>query len=123
MLLLLNIAYKNSKSQWVTSRFRIFKNMDWILVPLSGNASHHGHGGEVAGHNCIGDNLRARPLLVWHGCEVTLELRRGWSESDSPLVTMQFATFTIWNWMLIGVFFLLAGVLSLLRLCGKEVTE
>lgn len=32
MLLLLNIAYKNSKSQWVTSRFRIFKNMDWILV-------------------------------------------------------------------------------------------
>jgi hypothetical protein len=28
----LNMAYKSSKMQWVTSRFRIFKNTDWILM-------------------------------------------------------------------------------------------
>ena len=32
VLLSLNVGYKNSKSQWITSRFRIFKNTDWILV-------------------------------------------------------------------------------------------
>jgi len=32
VLLSLHISYKNSKSQWVTSRMRIFKNTDWIAV-------------------------------------------------------------------------------------------
>ena len=32
VLLSFNIGYKNSKSQWITSRFRVFKNTDWILV-------------------------------------------------------------------------------------------
>lgn len=32
LLLTLNVAYKNSKSQWVTKRVRIFKNIDWVLV-------------------------------------------------------------------------------------------
>ena len=32
VILLLNQAYQNSKSQWVTNRWRIFKNMDWCVV-------------------------------------------------------------------------------------------
>ena len=32
VLVLLNQGYRNSKSQWVTSRYRIFKNMDWFVV-------------------------------------------------------------------------------------------
>ena len=32
VIVLLNQAYRNSKSQWVTNRFRIFKNMDWFVI-------------------------------------------------------------------------------------------
>ena len=32
VLVSLNVGYKNSKSQWVTNRFRIFKNMDFVAV-------------------------------------------------------------------------------------------
>jgi hypothetical protein len=32
LLLAFNIAYKNSKSQWITSRYRISKNIDWIVA-------------------------------------------------------------------------------------------
>ena len=32
VVVLLNQAYMNSKSQWVTSRFRIFKNADWLTI-------------------------------------------------------------------------------------------
>jgi len=32
ILVSLNVGYKNSKSQWVTNRFRIFKNMDFVAV-------------------------------------------------------------------------------------------
>jgi len=32
VMLSLNIGYKNSKSQWITNRVKIFKNTDWIAV-------------------------------------------------------------------------------------------
>ena len=32
LLLAFNIAYKNSKSQWTTSRYRILKIIDWIVA-------------------------------------------------------------------------------------------
>ena len=32
VIVLLNTGYQNSKSQWVTSRYRIFKNLDWVVV-------------------------------------------------------------------------------------------
>jgi len=32
IVVLLNLSFKNSKSQWVTSRLRIFKNSDFLLI-------------------------------------------------------------------------------------------
>ena len=32
VIVLLNTGYQNSKSQWVTNRYRIFKNLDWVVV-------------------------------------------------------------------------------------------